>query len=101
LFAEYLTVLLGPPWLALLEERCGIPQSSMTVIANHAEEDRHHVEEALDEIDALVADPRKLRRMREVLLDSCGHFDRFCEEVTAERVPESGEVRDAAGVSAA
>jgi len=101
LFAEYLTVLLGPPWLALLEERCGIARSSMTVIGNHVEVDREHVEEALDEIDALVADPRKLGRMREVLLDSCAHFDRFCDEVTAERVPESGDFRDAAGVSAA
>ena len=32
LFAEYLIVLLGPTWLALLEERCGIPRTSMTVM---------------------------------------------------------------------
>lgn len=82
LFAEYLIVLLGPAWLTLLEERCGIPRSSMTVIGNHAELDREHVEEALDQIDALVGDPKKLSPMRRVLHDAIAHFDAFCAEVT-------------------
>jgi hypothetical protein len=86
LFAEYLIVLLGPEWLQMLEERCGIPRSSMTVIGNHIELDREHVEEALDQIDDLVGDPRKLPRMREVLLEVLAHFDRFCAEVTEERI---------------
>jgi hypothetical protein len=86
LFAEYLIVLLGPEWLRLLEERCGIPRSSMTVIGNHIELDREHVEAALDRIDALVGNPRKLPRMREVLLDVLAYFDRFCVEVTEEKV---------------
>jgi len=85
LFAEYLIVLLGPEWLQMLEERCGIPRSSMTIIGNHIELDREHVEEALDQIDALVGDPRKLPRMRAVLLDVLAYFDRFCAEVTEER----------------
>lgn len=85
LFAEYLIVLLGPEWLRMLDERCGIPRSSMTVIGNHIELDREHVEEALDQIDALVGDPRKLPRMRAVLLDVLAYFDRFCAEVTEER----------------
>jgi pyrroloquinoline quinone (PQQ) biosynthesis protein C len=85
LFAEYLIVLLGPEWLCMLEERCGIPRSSMTVIGNHIELDREHVEEALDQIDALVGDPRKLPRMRQVILDVLAYFDRFCAEVTGER----------------
>ena len=98
LFAEYFTLLLGPAWLQLLEERCGIPRSSMTVVGNHIELDRDHVEAALDEIDALVADPTKLPRMREVLLDSFAHFDRFCAEVTSLRDASygSGLSRDAA-----
>ena len=82
LFAEYLVVLLGPEWLTLLEERCGIPRSSMTVIGNHVELDKEHVEEALAHIDDLVSDPRKLSRMREVLLQTIEHFERFCDEVT-------------------
>jgi len=89
LFAEYLTVLLGPAWLKLLDERCGIPCSSVTVVGNHVDLDREHVQEALDEIDDLVADPSKLPRMRKVLLDSIAYFERFCAEVTADRTSES------------
>jgi hypothetical protein len=81
LFAEYLIVLLGPEWLGLLESRCGIPRSSMTVIGKHAELDKDHVDEAMDEIDRLVADPKKLRRMREVVVEATQLFQRFCEEV--------------------
>jgi len=82
LFAEQLIAALGPEWLLLLEERCGIPRSSMSVIANHAELDRDHVSDALARIDDLVGDPRKLPRMRQVLLESLRYFDRFCAEVT-------------------
>jgi hypothetical protein len=82
LLAEYLIVLLGPRWLVLLEERCGIPRTSMTVIGNHAELDRAHVEEAFERIDELVLEPTKLPRMREVLAESIQNFARFCEEVT-------------------
>jgi pyrroloquinoline quinone (PQQ) biosynthesis protein C len=87
LFVEYLTVLAGPDWLQLLEDRCGIPRSSMSVIANHAELDRDHVEEALDCIDELVGDPRKLARMREVLLESIVYFERFATEATQHTRP--------------
>ncbi len=85
LFAEYLTVIVGPAWLRLLHDNCGIPSSSMTVISNHVELDQEHVEEALDCIDALVDDPRKLPRMRQVLLESIHYFDLFCAEVTVEK----------------
>jgi hypothetical protein len=83
-FAEYLIVLLGDEWLEALEKRCGIPTSSMTAVGNHVEADRHHTEEALDSIDALVGDPRMLPRMREVLRSSIAFFDRFCAEVVGE-----------------
>jgi len=85
LFAEQLVVILGPEWLLMLEERCNIPRSSMTVIGNHVELDREHVEQALDTIDDLVGDPRKLPRMRAVLLETMASFDRFCVEITQER----------------
>jgi pyrroloquinoline quinone (PQQ) biosynthesis protein C len=82
LFAEYLVVVLGPDWVSQLETRCGIPRTSVTVIGNHIELDKEHVEEALDRIDELVGDARKLPRMREVLLQTFEHFDRFCVEAT-------------------
>ncbi len=96
LFAEYLIVLLGPEWLRMLEERCGIPRSSMTVIGNHIELDREHVEEALDQIDDLVGHPRKLQRMREILLETLVLFDRFCAEVTDETAYRGRTSPDAA-----
>jgi pyrroloquinoline quinone (PQQ) biosynthesis protein C len=91
LFAEYATVLLGGDWLNLLETRCGIPRSSMTVIDNHVELDREHVSEALERIDSLVGDPRKLTRLRAVLQESFALWDRFGEEVCA--APESEQAR--------
>ncbi len=81
MFAEYLIVLVGPDWLDVLEERCGIPRSAMTVIAKHAELDKTHVQEALDKIDDLVAAPEKLPALRRVLEGSIAQFDRFCEEL--------------------
>jgi hypothetical protein len=84
LFAEYLIVLLGPKWLELLEERCSIPRTSMTVIDNHAELDREHTDEALDLIDTLVPDPRDLAPMRCVMQSTIERFERFCFEVLAE-----------------
>lgn len=83
LFAEQLTVLLGGDWLALLEERCGIPRAAMTVVDRHVELDIHHVEEALESIDALVVEPRMLPRLREVLATSIQYFDRFCRQIAA------------------
>lgn len=80
-FSEYLIVMLGPEWLDLLEQRCGIPKTSMTVIGNHAELDREHAEEAFDRIDDLVGDPRKLRPMREVLAETLALFDQHCIEL--------------------
>jgi pyrroloquinoline quinone (PQQ) biosynthesis protein C len=81
LFGEYFTVVIGPEWLRLLEERCGIPRTSMTVIDKHIEIDQGHVEEALDNIDDLVGEPRMMPRMREVLRDSMDNFYAFCTEL--------------------
>jgi pyrroloquinoline quinone (PQQ) biosynthesis protein C len=81
-YAEYLVVLLGDEWLALLDERCGISRTSMTVIDNHVELDRDHADDAFAKIDALVGEPRKLPRMRQVLLETLERFDAFCVELT-------------------
>ncbi len=81
LFGEYFTVEIGPEWLRLLEERCGVPRTSMTAVGNHIEIDQGHVEEALEHIDDLVGDPRMLPRMREVLRESMDNFYAFCTEL--------------------
>jgi pyrroloquinoline quinone (PQQ) biosynthesis protein C len=97
LFVEHFTVTCGPEWLDLLEERCGIPRTSMTAIGNHVELDREHVEEALECIDDLVGDPRKLPQMRQALEGSIAHFERFCIEVTQpEALHDARPARDVA-----
>jgi hypothetical protein len=95
LFAEHLLVVLGPEWLEMLETRCGIPRSSMTVIGNHIELDKEHVEEALEQIDILVGDPRKLPDMRRALRATMAHFDQFCVEVTAAEDEDDAVLHDA------
>ena len=88
---EYITALLGPELLSLIEERNGVPRSSMTIIDNHIELDREHSEEAWGVIDDLVGDPRKVGRMRSALAEMIEHFDAFCVELTstAEKSDES------------
>lgn len=83
LFAEYHVVLIGPRWLEVLEARCGIPSSMLTVIGKHAELDKEHAAEGLRAIDALVTDPEMLAPMREILRSSMELFQRFCAEVVA------------------
>ena len=81
LFAEHFTVLTGPQWLAAMESRCGVPASSMTVVAHHVELDRRHVAEGLAEIDELVRDPARLVPLRDTLHASMRFFTGFCDEL--------------------
>jgi len=91
-FVEYFTAIHGPAWLQLLEERCGIPQSSMTAVGKHAELDREHAEEGFAVLDDLVEDPAMLPRMRAALSRSIALFEAQCAEVV------SGPVATAAAV---
>ncbi len=90
LFAEYLVVLLGPSWLQLVEERCGMPASMFSIIGKHVELDRAHAAEGIELIDELVKDPAKLEPMREVLRESFALFDRFGADVLAAGARERG-----------
>jgi len=81
LFTEYLIVLIGPEWLALLEANCGVPSSSMSVVGRHIDLDKDHVVEDLREIDALVKDARHFEPLRQTLKQSMQYFENFCEEI--------------------
>jgi hypothetical protein len=81
-FVEYVTVIKGPEWLALLEERCGVPRASMSAVGNHVELDRDHAEEGFAVMDDLVTDPRMLPAMRDALARAMAHFDAYCVEAT-------------------
>ena len=88
LFAEGLIAKMGPEWLALVEERCGIPVTMFTVISKHAELDKEHTSEGLEAIDRLVRDPASLTSMRDVLRRTCAYFDEFSAQVTTTEGPE-------------
>ncbi len=53
-FAEYLTVIYGPTMNKALVEKCGYLPGSMTVVENHAELDKEHVNEWEDVIEDIV-----------------------------------------------
>jgi hypothetical protein len=82
LFAEYLTVLVGPRWVRALEEHCGVPPAALSVVSHHTELDREHVAEALRELDALLEGVS-----RELLFATLAvaerSFDAFCAELAA------------------
>ena len=82
LFTEYVTVLMGPEWLQLLEEQCGVPRSTMTVVANHVELDKEHVHACLQEIDELVTDEKFHVGLKRTLGESMRYFDEFCGEIS-------------------
>lgn len=91
LFAEYFTVIAGPRWLDALEEKCNIPRSSMSAVANHVEADRHHVDKAMEEIDDLVGDPAKLGPMRDVVLTAARYLEAYYGELASScSAPRSG-----------
>ncbi len=79
--AEYLTVLVGGAWLQVVEQACGIPQSSLTVVANHVELDREHTAEGLREIDALIGSSDKVHELLAVMRESIRFYEEFWADV--------------------
>lgn len=80
LFAEYFTVLAGPSWVANLEKKCGISPKMMSVVGNHAELDKDHVQDDLKAIDALVT-KEDVEPFLDVLKISVHFYEGFCSDV--------------------
>jgi hypothetical protein len=99
LLAEYATVLMGPAWTQALREKCSIPPNALSVVDRHAELDKHHVAEALAEIDRLLEEHRDPTRLRQTLFTAMSHFMNFLDEL-AGTAPGSGD-SDCKGVRAA
>lgn len=74
--AEYFTVLMGPEWLTVLEERCGVPRDAMTVVGKHVELDIGHVEEATTDADSLLT-PSSTPRIEATVKTAMGYYDAF------------------------
>jgi hypothetical protein len=82
LFAEYITVLMGPVWVDALREHCGVPADALSVVSRHAELDREHVAECVAEFDALLA-ASDAPRAFDTLRVAMSHFEAFCDELHA------------------
>ena len=80
LLAEYVTVAVGPDWMAALEGACGVSRSHLSVVDHHVRLDRDHVDEGLAELDRL-ADASELGAMRETVRVAILHLDRFSGEL--------------------
>jgi hypothetical protein len=77
-FHEYITVVGGPELLADLDARCGIPTDHVTSVAHHVKLDRHHVEDDLAEIRAVLErSPEKAPLLRRTIDDTAAHADAF------------------------
>lgn len=81
LFTEYVTVLLGPEWVATLAANCGIPASSMTSIGRHAELDQHHVQDDLQVMRTLLQNDVDEADLFAGLHQFMSYLERFYDEV--------------------
>jgi hypothetical protein len=83
LFAEYITVVLGPEWLSALAGKCGIPADYMTVVDKHVELDKDHATEGCTAIDEFF-DTGSSDAARGALQGMMGRFAAFCEGLGAD-----------------
>lgn len=81
LFAEQITVQLGPKWVKALEGECGIPLSALSSVTRHVELDKVHVVEGRDEINRLLGDVSDPGRFVDTLRRSMSHFEAFFDEL--------------------
>jgi hypothetical protein len=80
LLAEHVTVAVGPDWVAALERACGVSRAHLSVVDNHVELDRDHVDEGLAEL-ARLAPVAELDAMRETIRVAIGYLDGFAAEL--------------------
>jgi pyrroloquinoline quinone (PQQ) biosynthesis protein C len=80
-FAELFTVHAGEPWATALHKHCGIPEGALTSIFKHAELDKHHVAEAMSEIDALLGARVDTTSLLNALRGSMDRLARFFDEL--------------------
>ncbi len=83
LFAEYMTVLAGAPWIQLLTDRCGIPKNALTVVAKHVAADAAHADEGFSVAAEFLADPQVAGPSLAFLRESMGQFEDFMREIAA------------------
>lgn len=93
LLAEYFTVLVGPELVSTLEQRCRVPSSALSVVANHVELDKAHAAHGFSELDELVSDSSLFEPLVDTLHCSIGYIERFFSEVATFGSSEVADVR--------
>jgi hypothetical protein len=79
-FTEYFTVLAGPRFLKNLEEKCGIPISSVSAVSKHIQADQTHTAEDLEVINVMVTDANQSELMMKALHGSIQTINAFLAE---------------------
>lgn len=82
LFAEYYTVIAAPESLSAIEKHCKVPKDLVSIISNHAELDKHHVEEWAEEAREVGIDPQRSREYLEALEQIFKRYDAFCQALS-------------------
>lgn len=82
-FAEYFTVLVAPELLDCIINKCGIPKSALTVVSNHGELDKKHVNDDFNTLKIFVDSPEKTKEFIQVIHKSAEiinqHFSECAE----------------------
>ncbi|RYZ90116.1 MAG: hypothetical protein EOP04_04905 [Proteobacteria bacterium] len=79
LFAEYFTVVGTPSFVKAVQASCGIPPEYMSIIINHAELDKNHVQHWSEELDALGPNRLKLDEYVAVMKRICDRYSYYSE----------------------
>ncbi len=82
LYAEYYTVIAGPESLAAIEKHCKVPQDLVSIISNHAELDKYHVEDWAQEARDVGLDPKSLPIYLTNLDEILQRYDNFCQALS-------------------
>ena len=80
LLAEYFTVIATPPMLEALENNNNIPREAMSVLGNHAELDKHHINEWEEEVSEFLDIEKYEEKYLSVIKEANRIYDLFCNE---------------------
>ncbi len=81
LFAEHFTVLATPSLIENFSTRCGLPPHAFSIITNHAELDKEHVQESLNEYDEYFSPSISDEEYESALYTSIALFDKICSSL--------------------
>jgi hypothetical protein len=78
LFAQYLSLLIGPVWVSASSEHPQLPLHTLSAVSEHVELETGHIADELRQIDALLRGEKPLPHL-DVLHRAMRLFERFCD----------------------